>query len=360
MSCFHIFGFFQPKSWYKKYQQRRIINNYIERQKNVLLKEAKTMFNSSDIEKHGSFDDYCMALERYLVSYNEYEHQYRFWEKTESERREFVSRVGARALYRLFRTDEVFQLFRNKVKFLNHFKNFIHREYFLANEVSFVSFTQFVSSRDCIAKPLDQAMGRGIFKINKDALPNDMRKFYEDCRSNNLLIEECIEGCDEIQSFHPSSLNSIRLMTLSNANKAIVFASFIRMGRGGSVVDNAHAGGIFAHIDIETGIVDSEGISTDGDRFISHPDTGKKIVGFQIPHWNELTQFCLDASKCIPGPSMTGWDVVITKNGNFEFVEGNGGPDFDVLQSPLNKGIRLHLDKSLDYVFDGRIKYPIN
>ena len=35
-----------------------------------------------------------------------------------------------------------------------------------------------------------------------------------------------------------------------------------------------------------------------------------------------------------------GWDVAVTYNGDVEFVEGNGRPNYDVLQSPDQVGRR--------------------
>ena len=67
------------------------------------------------------------------------------------------------------------------------------------------------------------------------------------------LIEECIEGCAELQRFHPESLNTIRVVTVRGRSGIRVLGSFIRFGRGGAVVDNAHAGGLFAHVDITEG-----------------------------------------------------------------------------------------------------------
>ena len=40
---------------------------------------------------------------------------------------------------------------------------------------------------------------------------------------------------------------------------------------------------------------------------------------------------------------ITGWDVVINNKGEIEFVEGNHSPDFDVMQSPLQVGVKKRI-----------------
>ena len=157
-----------------------------------------------------------------------------------------------------------------------------------------------------------------------------------------MCIEECIESCKELKDFHPESLNTIRIVTVSNKKKAEVFGSFFRMGVGNSVVDNAHAGGIFAQINIHTGIIESDGINTNGERFLYHPDSKLKIEGFTIPKWDLICNTCCQAAV-LTGNVFTGWDVVINSQGKVEFIEGNDISDVDVLQLPLHIGIKKRL-----------------
>lgn len=307
-----------------------------------LLKEAQTKFEE-ERPIHGSFSDYKSALKKHLVSYSEYMYQYEFWSLTEPERNEFVSR-NTLGLFYYDIPWKIKQKFWNKVEFLNLFSGFIHREWLCARYVSFDVFSSFVLSKECIAKPMDSCCGVGIFKISSEDR-SDLHKLYACCVKNNVLIEECIAGCDELQNFHPYSLNSIRVVTVSDEVESIIFGAFFRMGMGGSVVDNAHSGGIFAQINVETGEIESEGIDTGGHRYVEHPDTHKKIKGFVIPCWEKIKSVCIEASRIVPENPIIGWDVVINSRGLVEFIEGNHGPDFDVMQSPLKVGVKSRLYK---------------
>lgn len=145
-----------------------------------------------------------------------------------------------------------------------------------------------------------------------------------------------------IKSISPQSLNTLRIVTISGNSKADIIGGFFRMGVGNSIIDNAHAGGVFAQIDIENGVIMSDGIDVNGNRFLCHPDSRLKIKGFAIPKWESIVDDCCKAALQTNNP-ITGWDVVINNCGNVEFIEGNSTPDFDVMQSPLQIGVKKRL-----------------
>lgn len=350
-------GIIKTSRLYKNYSKRKMLKSYISHEKQEMLREAEEKFKSSGRQLHGDLEDYKKSLDKQLISFNEYEYQYEFWNKTEVQKEEFVSRIGMRVLYRMHRPQEIYALCRNKVSFLRRYRDFIHRDFIVAQEVELEQFADFVSNKDCIAKPIDEVMGRGVFKIVHGEI-KDVTALYHICKESNCLIEDCISGCDEIQEFHPQSLNSIRVVTIASDKKSKVFGAFLRIGRGESVVDNAHAGGVFAQINVDTGIIESEGISTDGERFELHPDTNKKIKGYRIPRWEEIKRFCIEASLFVPNTFIVGWDVVINKKGDLELLEGNGGPDFDVMQSPLKVGVKGKLQHDLVDIFGSAVRCP--
>lgn len=312
----------------------------LQKQKKLLEAAKKEYYNNGSTL--GSFRDYKQALKKHWVSYSEYAFQYEFFKKTEEERAEFVSRLKMANYYRIHARNAIVLSFWIKHKFLTEYCNYIHRQWLYIPDASFEEFEQMVTSFDCIVKPCNGTIGRGIFKVYKNSDHKDDKQLYDKCVENKMLIEECIESCEVLKALHPQSLNTIRVVTVSNQTNAEVFGSFIRMGVGNSVVDNAHAGGVFAQIDIKTGMIESDGIDVNGHHFIQHPDTKIYLKGFQIPQWNEIIATCLEAAKKTP-LTIVGWDVSINSKGQVEFVEGNSRPDFDVMQSPLQIGVKKKL-----------------
>jgi len=114
-------------------------------------------------------------------------------------------------------------------------------------------------------------------------------------------------------------------------------ASF-RMAQGRtSIVDNFHAGGIVAKIDLRSGEL---GPATDGAMALGpgrgwcdqHPDTGGRIAGRRLPYWQETLDLARRAhTLAFADHVVIGWDIAILDDGP-RLIEGNKGPDLDLVQ----------------------------
>lgn len=75
-------------------------------------------------------------------------------------------------------------------------------------------------------------------------------------------------------ALNESSCNTVRYLSFLNKSGFFAITPFLRTGRKGSVVDNAGAGGIFANVDVKTGVVYTNGIDELGNEYECHPDSG--------------------------------------------------------------------------------------
>ena len=320
---------------------RRLYAEYSVRLlKKRLLAEAKEEFEKGS--PIGSLDDYKQAWEKHWVSYKEYAEMYEFYKKTEEERSEYVSLLKMTYFYKRYNNGFALPILRDKQKFLKTYSKYIHRKWLYAPEASFEQFEQLITGYDCIVKPCDEARGRGIFKIYKDADHSNDKKLYDSCVKNRMVLEQCIEDCEELKAFHPQSLNTIRVVTISNKEKACVFSGVFRAGVGDNVVDNTHAGGISAQINTQSGIIETDGADSKGNRYVCHPDSGIQFKGFRMPKWDSIVENCCELAKEVENP-ITGWDVVVNSEGEVEFIEANFGPDLDVMQVRYGHGIKKKL-----------------
>jgi hypothetical protein len=172
-----------------------------------------------------------------------------------------------------------------------------------------------VMSTDCIAKPRRGMKGQGVFFIRKDGDENRIKELYQYCRKNHFIVEERLRASEEIEEFHPQSLNTVRVVTISNKNKVEILDAEFRMGIGENVVDNASCGGILASINVVTGALIENGVDMFGNEYVNHPSTGKAIKGFMIPHWDEIVRVCKEAATVVQGTVFVGWDVCICRMG---------------------------------------------
>lgn len=323
----------------------REIHIYSDERKRF-FKEAKERF-SKEKPMHGSWKDYKDAFRKHRVTYSEYMYSYEYWRLNEQERDEFISTSEMQVIYRKLGEQDVREVFHDKVCFLTAFSSLVHRWWGMAKDLSIEELKEKNNLFDIIAKPVDGTRGDGIFKIVADDV-SDWQQLYKKLKEDNYLLEQCIEECDELKAFHPSSLNTIRVVTISKDNRCEVFGALFRMGAHGSIIDNTHAGGIYAPINIDTGVIDIPAIDAHNNHYDVHPDTGKKIKGFNIPDWGKIVEVCKDASRTIPNIHFAGWDVCINKKGEIEIIEGNHAPDFDGgMQAPLKVGVKKKIQKTI-------------
>ena len=310
------------------------------------LKEARKRF-ASEKPEHGSYKDYKKAFWKHRVTYSEYMNSYEYWRLNEKERDEFISTSEMQVIYRKLGNQEVREVFHDKVRFLMAFSPFIHRWWATAKSLNLEELRKKTSQFDLIAKPVDGTRGDGIFKIVEKEV-DEWQQLYDRLIKDNCLLEQCITACEELAAFHPASLNTIRVVTISNGNRCEVFGALFRMGAHGSVIDNTHAGGIYAPINVETGTIDIPAIDAHNNHYDSHLDTGKPIKGFHIPEWDLIVATCKEASHVIPNIHFAGWDLCVNQAGQVEIIEGNHAPDFDGgMQAPLKIGVKRKLQQTV-------------
>ena len=313
-------------------------------ERKLFLKEAKERFDK-ERPNHGSFEDYKKAFFKHRVTYTEYMYSYEYWHLNEQERDKFVSTSEMQVIYRKLGDKVVREVFRDKVRFLMAFSPFIHRWWTMAKDISLEELKKKASNYEIIAKPIVGTRGGGIFKIKEKEVA-DWQQLYEKLVKDNYLLEQCIKQCDELASFHPASLNTIRVVTISNKDRCEVFGALLRMGVHGSVIDNTHSGGIYVPINVDTGMIEYSAIDAHNRHYDSHPDTGKRIKGFHITNWNQIVKTCKVASRTIPNIHFAGWDLCINSIGQVEIIEGNHAPDFDGgMQAPLKIGVKKRMQE---------------
>lgn len=132
------------------------------------------------------------------------------------------------------------------------------------------------------------------------------------------------------------ALTTVRIVTCRNeAGTFEATNAVFRMARGrNTTVDNFHAGGIAARVDLRTGEL---GPATDlgMDAALGwldrHPDTGAPITGRKLPLWRETLELARQAHRSFPDRAIIGWDIGILADGPV-LVEGNSSPDLDIIQ----------------------------
>lgn len=324
------------KKWNWFYTVQCEIRTLIQERKN-LWAEAVTK-NEEEHPEGFNLHDYKRALRRHRISFHEF-CTYEFWHLTEKERDNYLSEKELKCIYRKIIDVDTIKQFDNKLTEHLRFEKFMHRAWLCPILSSFTSFCQFVTTHDCIVKPYLGSLGQGVFMIRQNEAV-DLKELYDNCCQSHLIVEERVRAHSDIEEFHPQSLNTIRIMSMSKGDKFGIISCEIRMGIGKNVVDNAATGGILAPIDPNTGLITDDGKDTNGHVYVTHPDTGKVIKGFVIPYWDKVIAACKEMTTYAPNAIFAGWDLCVLNNGEIEMIEVNSAAHIMGLQVSHGCGLR--------------------
>jgi hypothetical protein len=159
-----------------------------------------------------------------------------------------------------------------------------------------------------------------------------------------LLIQPALSNAAALRDLSAGALCTVRMMSIRNeAGAQEVTNASLRMAVDPAAsVDNFHAGGIAAPIDIATGRM---GQACDLGRAASvpvwhsrHPLTGGQIEGRIVPMWSECIALALKAHAAFPERIVVGWDIAVLEDGPC-LIEANEGPGLDIFQRPLRQPI---------------------
>ena len=274
--------------------------------------------------------DMARSAVRYNAGYMDYKIA-EFYRLNDAQRRTQITRGVSNAIVARMNNKEDWHFFDNKNEFNTLFEKNLKRGWIDLNTAKPGELARWLDKRgDIIAKPMDGSSGRGIEKFTPDAFA-DPAAFETLLRAKGLsLLEDCVVQHRAMASLCPTSVNTIRIATLLGDKQQGVVYAYLRIGNG-KVMDNVDCGGMAAPVDLATGRLSSVGADKAGNSNETHPLTGTRIPGFQIPFFAEAVDMCMSAAQVKPRVRFVAWDVAITEEGPV-FIEGNSFPSHAIPQ----------------------------
>ncbi len=263
----------------------------------------------------------------------EYYTNFKCWDLSDDQLRSFAVDEDSRRLSKLYNKKSI--VLHDKLRFDNTFKPYLGRKFWTNKDTSFEEFQDFTKGLDKIfCKPLTLSMGVGAKVIVIPDNEEELKKLYQGfMKDNELLAEEYIVQHDKMSAMYAGSVNTVRFTMLRENDICHRLWSFVRFGCNG-IVDNFHGGGMAAAVDINTGVIISDAMNSDGTYFSKHPVSGIQFKGFQIPHWDKVLAVTDQAMKSQDYVNYVGWDIAICAD-KVVIVEGNSTPQVGVYQSIL-------------------------
>ncbi|QSB04807.1 sugar-transfer associated ATP-grasp domain-containing protein [Natronoglycomyces albus] len=201
---------------------------------------------------------------------------------------------------------------------------------------------------DLFVKPRGAKGGKGaqlwIYQEAPDSFTNSKQQLTVE-RSQLLehlsqddadcVVQRRLIAHPELADLTLDAVPTLRLITFTNesGDSEVVAGAFRMPAKKGAVVDNFHAGGIAAPIDVDTGTL-GPAISMKLDpagKHSAHPVTGAAIDGRVLPGWEDILEVTHRAHQAFAPRVLVGWDICMSKDGPI-LVEGNEQPGIDLVQ----------------------------
>lgn len=225
-----------------------------------------------------------------------------------------------------------------------------------------------------ICKPSQETgSGRGIEFI-KSCMREKIEQVLGSAEYDDYILQALIIQHHELARIHKTSINSIRICSLLMDDGVHILSAILRMGAGGSRVDNATSGANAQYGGISVGINEDGTLKKyaygyyDGKKSERHPG-GLLFDGFKVPSFEKAVELVRNAHPRIAHFRLVSWDIAIDADGNAVLIEANmrkgsinfhqfnNGPLFEMplFESATNTGGNSLTIKILNEIFKKRI-----
>lgn len=266
------------------------------------------------------------AMTRYRWDFDEF-YIFHYENIDDVKRKSFAPEYDKNIFADLVNSPEQADVFLDKWHTYEYFKEFFGRDVYNIRSIEDIESTAFerffAKHSRFILKPVFGTRGAGIEVVEFNNV-DDAKRYLSDMYKSGvtaIIIEELIIQHDKLAELHKESANTLRVISIRYEDRVEVIHAYLRVGKGSSVIDNASAGGVFGVVNIETGKIYAA-CDRWGNTFDVHPDSGKHLIGFEVPKWNEVKELVAKAAQVLPDVHYVGWDVAVTNNGCV-LIEGN-------------------------------------
>ena len=252
-----------------------------------------------------------------------------FAKKNPFYRNHCVTRTRLNYVKTILNTPEDIKLLDSKEDFDKLYNDYLGRKWCCPHKMDEDSFVNMFASEDgaVFVKPLEGFGGRGVFKAPGDS--ENLRKLYKELTAGEAkyIVEEYFQQKGFLHDINPSSMNTLRFISMRDGDVVTPLYGFFRAGGANSVVDNLHSDGVSYIVDMTNGEL-TRGVTFTANNIQVHPSSGIKVAGYKIPNWGKVVEFVEKLHRMAPeGLHLIGWDICISDD-KLMVIEGNGGPMF--------------------------------
>ncbi len=215
-------------------------------------------------------------------------------------------------------------------------------------------------NRLIIKKSIDSSSGRGIifFNRDKDGIFRDSsnnaelsEQYLTQIFIKDFVVQEVMSQSSFMSQFCTTSVNTIRMAVYRSVktNRPTVINAIMRIGKDGSLVDNAHAGGMFVSISND-GVLGKYCCTQYGVKETTFNGINYSMESFAIPNYNEIKKFAEQVANAIPHHRLLALDIALDNNNKPVLLEYNiRGYGVWAFQFTSGSGFGEYTDEIIEY-----------
>ena len=190
-------------------------------------------------------------------------------------------------------------------------------------QVSFEKVVELIGleQETVVKRAVNSEGGFGITFLTGDEKDSDFRKLVVTIPCD-IVIQRPVRQHPLMSELHPSSVNTLRILSLLEQDKVKIYGTVIRIGTGDNRVDNVSHGGIFCGVQ-EDGNLGEYGVLYDGSVTTHHPDMAYAFADKKIPGLEKAHQLVRKAHPFLGHFRLASWDIAIDEKGEAVLIEVN-------------------------------------
>ena len=173
-----------------------------------------------------------------------------------------------------------------------------------------------------IAKPsLDNGGGKGVKLFQNEAFSQIGKEM-----GNNYIVQEVLRQHSSVASLNPSSVNVVRVVSLSLNGRVSPVNCALRCGAEGALVDNyitKDGRGMYVVGVNHDGTLKNEAFYPCGDKFEGVAPNGTTFAGLQLPNFEEALKMTTSIHEILPHFGIIGFDLCFDEAGTPRLMEFN-------------------------------------
>lgn len=205
--------------------------------------------------------------------------------------------------------------------FYNGHRQIISREKLLGN---------LANVGEVVIKPTNASSGEAVLLLNltngRDTRTGSSLEEIFGQYKDNFIVQKRLRQCPASAKLYDGAINTIRITTYALDGEVFHVPLCMRIGTGGSHVDNIHAGGMVIGLSDE-GVFRPYayrlGHCDTCEKFLAHPDSGVVFNGYVLPNIDRVIHAAYWLHGRTPGFGMISWDMILDQDENPIVIEAN-------------------------------------